>query len=114
MHFHLHSVWWRYLAAASWIGVVGYSLTPLPRSRFYGRLGQLTVFFTAALVTRLAFPHVESRFQIASFALAAIALETIGFALPNRRPGIDRLTAGIVGAIAGVIIMRTFAHERNL
>lgn len=111
---HLHSVLWRYLAAMSWVVVAARSLTSDVSPRPSGNGAHSAAFFASALVTRLAFPHFESRYQIAGFAAAAVILEALRLISRDGNPSVGRCAARIVGALAGVLIMRAFAHEENL
>ena len=107
----------QFAAVVSWVSIAALSLVPSQGRTNAGTATNIEYFFAycmAAGVTRAALPHVQSRWQILVFAMAAALFETCQIWIPGRSAGIDNWLASSIGAALGVITVRTVLHENLL
>lgn len=96
-------------AIASWVLDLAISFAPGTHASLTGHV--LAYAFSAA-VTRLAFTRgVRSRWQIVGFIAIAGLMEIVQIFIPNHCTRISDWLASSAGAIVGVVLARTFAHE---
>lgn len=104
-------------AVLAWAAVAAMSLTPGQDRTSTGVLtnvGYCIAYCAAAAVTRAALPHVQSRWQIIAFSIAAGWFETCQIWIPGRPASVVTWLASTVGAALGVIMVRTVLHEHLL
>ena len=100
------------LAAAvlSW-AALGASLLGVGRFRLSGYGEHAAAFLVAAALTRLAFTHVETRWQIAAFAsLAAVYALAQARWVGGEEAG-GRWAASMVGIVLGAVATREVVHH---
>ncbi len=105
----------RFAAVSSWTGIAVLSLVPgrdRPHTGASGNVEHVMAYVLAAAVTRLAFPHVQSRWQIIAFSAASAVFEICQIWIPGRSAGIDNWLASSSGAVVGVVLVRAVLHER--
>ena len=83
-----------------------------PHTGASGNVEHVMAYVLAAAVTRLAFPHVQSRWQIIAFSAASAVFEICQIWIPGRSAGIDNWLASSSGAVVGVVLVRAVLHER--
>lgn len=103
------------LAALSWAGlaVLLVGVGPL---RFRGIFDRAAVFFVAATMTRLAFTHVRTRWQITAFVLVASVAVLARIARTGPGGGALRWAslrwaASVAGIVVGAVSTREFVHH---
>jgi hypothetical protein len=97
----------RVVAGASWLALAALSLQ--------GVLGQPQIrsgmaYGLAALVTRLAFRHTRSRWQLSAFSLAAALLQVGQAQMSGMPEGLGGWVAGTAGALTGIALARAVDH----
>ena len=98
------------LAALSWAGLA-ISLVGVGGLRLRGTLDRAAVFLVAAALTRLAFTHVRTRWQIAAFVLVA----SVAVAARMTKTGVGgaavRWAASVGGIVVGAVATREIVHH---
>lgn len=101
------------LAGLLWLVIVILSLLPgseRPHTGYSGNLEHFIAYLSTAAVTAFAFP-AASLFRLAlPFCLASGLFELAQIAIPGRSPGVDNWMASSLGALAGIIAVRTVAR----
>ncbi len=101
------------LAAAGWLALAVISLLPgneRPHTGLSGNVEHFIAYALTAGATRLCLFGVSSRAQLVGFSLAAAVFEVCQIWIPGRSAGIDNWVASSAGALAGLLLARTFAH----
>ena len=104
----------RVAAVCSWATLAVLSLVPgsaRPHTGASGNTEHLMAYILAALVTRIAFGHVQTRWQLAGFSAAAAAFEVCQIWIPGRSAGVENWAASTGGALIGLLVARAVAHR---
>lgn len=100
-------------AAVSWGLLTVLSLLPgsdRPHTGFSGNLEHAVAYALSAGATRLCLFGVPSRMQLLGFALASALFEIAQIWIPGRSAGFDNWAASTAGALAGILVARSYAH----
>lgn len=100
-------------AVCTWLTLAVLSLVPgqdRPHTGLSGDVEHAAAYFGAALITRLALGGVRSRWQVLAFSGASAAFELAQAFIPGRYAGIDNWAASSAGAVAGILVGRSFDH----
>lgn len=98
------------LAALSWAGLAVF-LVGVGPLRLRGVLDRAAVFLVAATMTRLAFTHVRTRWQIAAFVLVASVAVMARIARTGPGGAALRWAASVAGIVVGAVSTREFVHH---
>ncbi len=100
-------------AVCSWLTLTIISLVPgseRPHTGMSGNAEHMLAYFLASLVTRLAFRHTASRWQLVAFSAASALFEVCQIWIPGRHAGVDNWAASSAGALLGILLARVIAH----
>lgn len=101
----------RLLAAVLSWAALAVLLVGVGRFRLTGAADRALAFLVAATVTRLAFTHVQTRWQITAFVLVA----SVAVAARIPRTGLGgaamRWAASVGGIVVGAVVTREIVHH---
>ena len=101
----------RVVAGASWLALATLSFRGvLSAGQSPGQIGPGIAYGLAALVTRLAFRHTRSRWQLGAFSLAAALLQACQVPMSGLPEGLGGWVAGTAGALTGIALARAVDH----
>ena len=98
------------LAVLSWTVLAAF-LVGVGRFRPHGAFDRAVAFLLTATMTRLAFTHVHTRWQIAAF----VAVASLAVAAQAARTGLGaaavRWAASVSGIVVGAVVTREIVHH---
>lgn len=96
----------RFGAIVTWVALTVLSLVPgpyRPETGASGNVEHALAYFGSALITRLAFPAVQSWLQLTAFSCVALCFELAQVGIAGRHPGVDNWAASSAGALLGFV-----------
>ena len=104
----------RFAAVCSWITLTVLSLVPgrmRPHTGASGNIEHMMAYILAALVTRIAFRDIQTRWQFAVFSAAAASFEICQIWIPGRSAGVDNWAASTAGVLVGLLVAQAVVHQ---
>ena len=101
------------IAAMLWLVIVILSLLPgseRPHTGYSGNIEHFVAYLGTGMVTAFAFPAASLLHLALPFCLASGLFEIAQIFIPGRSAGVDNWMASSLGALIGIVAVRTVAR----